>query len=66
MYEEENSWFPELKRDYDDQTFLTRRYHEEFQRYAGGADGSGARETAPSQSEPRSFAPEEGQARPLA
>ena len=49
-----------------DQTFLTRRFHEEFARYAGGADGSGARENTPSQGEPRSFAPDEAPGRPLA
>jgi hypothetical protein len=36
MYEEEDHWFMRLKRDYEDQAFLTRRYQEEFKRYTGG------------------------------
>lgn len=38
IYEEESGWFLELKRDYDDQAFLTRRFREEYDRYDGGAD----------------------------
>jgi hypothetical protein len=37
IFEEEGSWFLELKRDYEDQVFLTRRFREEFERYAAGA-----------------------------
>ncbi len=36
IYEEENGWFLELKRKYDDQAFLTRRFSEEYERYARG------------------------------
>jgi hypothetical protein len=36
IYEEEGTWFLDLKRDYDDQAFLSRRFHEEYERYAGG------------------------------
>jgi hypothetical protein len=32
VYEEEKIWFPELKADYDDQAFLTRRFREEAER----------------------------------
>lgn len=35
IFEEEGTWFLDLKRDYDDQAFLTRRFHEEYARYAG-------------------------------
>lgn len=38
IYEEENGWFLELKREYDDQTFLTRRFREEYERYAVRAE----------------------------
>ncbi len=49
IFEEEGAWFLELKRDYDDQAFLTRRFREEYERYAGDARaGSG---------DVRSFAP---------
>lgn len=51
MYEEENKWFVEVKQRYDDQTFLTQRYQEEFERYVRPA--SGARGAV---DEPRSFA----------
>lgn len=40
MYEEEDHWFIRLKQEYPDQAFLTRRFQEEFQRYAGG-EGAG-------------------------
>jgi hypothetical protein len=41
VYEEENSWFIELKAQYDDQAMLTARYREEFERYVGAdADSS--------------------------
>ncbi len=45
IYEEEKVWFPELKRDYDDQSFLTRRFREEFARLDGSQTSA----------EPRSF-----------
>lgn len=51
IYEEEGTWFLELKEEYDDQAFLTRRFREEYERYAGGADGAGRS----SLEEPRSF-----------
>ena len=35
MYEEENSWFIELKEKYEDQAWLTARFREEYERYAG-------------------------------
>jgi hemerythrin superfamily protein len=46
IYEEEKVWFPELKRDYDDQSLLTQRFQEEF-----GRLDSGVKRDA----EPRSF-----------
>jgi hypothetical protein len=40
MYEEEDHWFIRLKEEYPDQAFLTRRFQEEFERYAGrGSEG---------------------------
>lgn len=52
IFEEESAWFLKLKADYDDQAFLTARFAEEYERYAGGAEaGSG---------EPRSFQPSTG------
>jgi hypothetical protein len=50
MYEEEKSWFLELKDRYDDQGFLTQRFQEEFERYADGAAQGAVAEA-------RSFAP---------
>lgn len=41
IFEEESTWFLDLKRDYDDQAFLTRRFHEEYERYAAGARAHG-------------------------
>jgi hypothetical protein len=35
MFEEENGWFIHLKKKGEDQTRLTARYKEEFERYAG-------------------------------
>jgi len=35
MYEEEGTWFIELKDQYDDQEMLTARFQEEYERYAG-------------------------------
>jgi hypothetical protein len=54
VYEEENSWFIELKEKYEDQAFLTARYREEFERYVGVGSGAGRGSAA---AEPRSFAP---------
>ena len=44
MYEEEGTWFTDLKTDAPDadQTMITRRYKEEFDRYVGGGGGAGA------------------------
>jgi hemerythrin superfamily protein len=38
MYEEESSWFPELKHktSAENQAHITQRYREEFDRYVGG------------------------------
>ncbi|MFZ5729379.1 MAG: hemerythrin domain-containing protein, partial [Pseudomonadota bacterium] len=33
IWEEENSWFPRIKAEYEDQAFLDRRFREEFDRY---------------------------------
>lgn len=41
IFEEEGAWFLELKQDYDDQAFLTRRFHEEFERYAASERAGG-------------------------
>ncbi len=54
IFEEEGVWFLELKEKYDDQSFLDRRFVEEYERYAG--DGSSM---APASAEPRSFRPDE-------
>lgn len=52
MFEEEGTWFLELKQKAPDQDFLTRRFAEEFGRYVFGvADTRGA-----STAESRSFA----------
>lgn len=34
IFEEEGTWFLDLKKDDDDQAFLTRRFREAFERYA--------------------------------
>ena len=59
IYEEEGTWFLELKEEYDDQAFLTRRFREEYERYAGtaGAEAAAARGSL---QEPRSFGAAEG------
>jgi hemerythrin superfamily protein len=46
IYEEEKIWFPELRADYDDQAFLTRRFREEAERLIQDERRAG---------EPRSF-----------
>lgn len=51
MYEEEKGWFLDLKDKAEDQSYVTRRFQEEFERYAG--EGGAARAPA----EPRSFDP---------
>jgi hypothetical protein len=52
MFEEEGSWFLELKAQYEDQDFLTRRFAEEYERYVGSdADAASSLLAA----EPRSF-----------
>lgn len=48
IYEEEGTWFLELKEKAPDQAFLTLRFAEEYERYAAGA--------ANLSGEPRSFA----------
>ena len=48
IYEEEGTWFLELKEKAPDQAFLTMRFAEEYERYARGAGAASA--------EPRSFA----------
>jgi len=35
IFEEEGTWFLELKEKYDDQPFLTARFAEEYERYVG-------------------------------
>jgi hemerythrin superfamily protein len=45
IYEEEKIWFPELKRDYDDQIFLTQRFREEFARLQPAEKVAGERRT---------------------
>jgi hypothetical protein len=51
MYEEEKSWFLELKEKAEDEAFLTQRFKEEYQRYVGdGGEGDSGRIA-----EPRSF-----------
>lgn len=52
IYEEEGTWFIELKEQYDDQAFLTRRFREEYERYVGGEEERSRADLA----EPRSFA----------
>jgi hemerythrin superfamily protein len=52
IYEEEGSWFPKLREEYDDQDFLTRRFQEEYERYAGSPSDAGR---SGSLGEPRSF-----------
>lgn len=37
IYEEEGNWFIDLKESAPEQAFLTKRFKEEFQRYADGA-----------------------------
>lgn len=44
MFEEEGTWFLELKEKATDQDFLTRRFAEEFRRYAFGVEASPAAE----------------------
>lgn len=51
LFEGEGIWFLELRQDYEDQSFLTRRFREEFERYAG--------QPAPT-AEHRSFADDDG------
>lgn len=51
MYEEEKGWFLDLKDKAQDQTYLAKRFQEEFERYVG----EGRAPQAPA--EPRAFAP---------
>ena len=43
IFEEEGGWFLDLKTDYDDQAFLTRRFGEEFGRFDLDDHGGGER-----------------------
>jgi hypothetical protein len=61
IFEEEGSWFLELHDQYDDQAFLTARFREEYERYAGAATEA----RTPRPAEPRSFSDDPGAA-PLA
>jgi hypothetical protein len=56
MFEEEGTWFLELKDKAPDQDFLTRRFAEEYRRYAFGVD-----DEASAAAEPRTFAAEAGE-----
>ncbi|WP_374471320.1 hemerythrin domain-containing protein [Phenylobacterium sp.] len=50
IFEEEGTWFLKIREEYDNQTFLTHRFREEYERYAKGVEAEG-RPAA----EPRSF-----------
>ena len=58
MHEEEKGWFLDLKDKALDQTYLAKRFQEEFERYAGrGDEGPSKAPTQPkAPAEPRSFA----------
>lgn len=51
MYEEERGWFLDLKGKAEDQTYLARRFQQEFERYVG------EHRPTPAPAEPRSFDP---------
>jgi hypothetical protein len=51
MYEEERGWFLDLKDKAEDQTYLAKRFQQEFERYVGED------RPAPTLAEPRSFDP---------
>jgi hypothetical protein len=55
MFEEEGTWFLELKEKAPDQDFLTKRYAEEYGRYVFGVSEEPQAEQALQSSEPRSF-----------
>jgi hypothetical protein len=55
MFEEEGSWFLELREKGQDQDFLTRRFSEEYRRYVFGVA-----EAPAAAAEPRSFATGDG------
>jgi len=57
IFEEEGTWFLELKEKAPDQAFLTQRFAEEYDRYA-----QGAAQAATPPAEPRSFASAEDDA----
>jgi predicted metal-dependent HD superfamily phosphohydrolase len=40
IFEEESTWFLELKEKGEDQGRLTKRFHEEYERYTGQGDGA--------------------------
>jgi hypothetical protein len=52
MFEEEGTWFLELREKGDNQDFLTRRFSQEYRRYVFGVAET------PTSAEPRSFASE--------
>lgn len=54
MYEEEDHWFIRLKEAAPDQAFLTRRFREEFERYAGPV-GEGQGDSLLQETESRSW-----------
>jgi hypothetical protein len=60
VYEEEGTWFIELKSKYDDQAYLTARFLEEFERYVGAEASRSA------SAERRSFARDDGMDQPPA
>lgn len=58
MFEEEGTWFLELKEKAPDQDVLTKRYSEEYRRYVFGVGEASSAAEAPGRSqeaEPRSF-----------
>lgn len=61
VYEEEGTWFLELKEKGEDQAWLTERFREEFERYAGGAMNGGRAQGAMRRTdEPKSWSGESG------
>jgi hypothetical protein len=41
IFEEEGTWFLKIREEYDNQTFLTHRFREEYERYIRGAAAEG-------------------------
>jgi hypothetical protein len=48
IFEEESTWFLEIKEKYGNQAFLTRRFREEYERYVGREDAEAGRRERPS------------------